>query len=174
MGRQAIHDELEAARATFHALGAHASYTELHRASAGTRWTNRQLLFHMVFGYLIVSTLLGLVRTFGRLPDGFGRVFARVLNAGTRPFHVVNYLGSVGGALGFHGPRLTAKLDRTIVSLHRKLEQESDDTLRRGMAFPVGWDPYFSDHMTLLEVYHFGTQHFDHHRGQLTLDGSSA
>ena len=37
------------------------------------------------------------------------------------------------------------------------------------MHFPVGWDPYFKDMMTLGEVYHYGTQHFDHHRAQLTL-----
>jgi hypothetical protein len=33
----------------------------------------------------------------------------------------------------------------------------------------VGWDPYFKDMMTLGDVYHYGTQHFDHHRAQLTL-----
>jgi hypothetical protein len=37
------------------------------------------------------------------------------------------------------------------------------------MHFPVGWDPYFKDSMTLLEVYHYPTQHYDHHRRQLTL-----
>ena len=34
-----------------------------------------------------------------RLPDGFSRRFSVLLNAGTRPFHFVNYLGSCGGAL---------------------------------------------------------------------------
>ena len=53
----------------------------------------------MLFGYLIVRTLLGLVRMFGRLPDSYSRVFAACLNSGTRPFHVVNYLGSCGGTL---------------------------------------------------------------------------
>ena len=37
------------------------------------------------------------------------------------------------------------------------------------MHFPVGWDPYFKDSMTLLEIYHYPTQHYDHHRQQLTL-----
>ena len=37
------------------------------------------------------------------------------------------------------------------------------------MHFPVGWDPYFRDFMTMLEVYHYPTQHYDHHRRQLTL-----
>lgn len=169
MDRKAVHDELERARATFHALVAQATPTELHRGSEGTRWTNQQLLFHMLFGYLVVRTLLSLVRTFGRLPDGFSRTFARGLNAGTRPFHVVNYLGSCGGAVVFRGPRLTAKFDRVVASLHRRLDRESDQALRAVMHFPVSWDPFFQDRMSLLDVYHYATQHFDFHRRQLTV-----
>jgi hypothetical protein len=37
------------------------------------------------------------------------------------------------------------------------------------MHFPVGWDPYFRDFMTLRDVFHYPTQHYDHHRRQLTL-----
>lgn len=172
--RQAIHDELERARATFHTLVAQASPADLRRPTEGTRWTNAQLLFHMLLGYLVVLRLLGLVRLFGRLPDGASRVFARVLNAGTRPFHVVNYLGACGGALVFRGARLTARVDRTVASLHRHLDRESEESLRATMHFPVGWDPFFADTMTLAEVYHYGTQHFDFHRRQLTLRGPGA
>lgn len=171
--RQAIHAEIERARAEFHAL-AQASPADLRRGTAGTRWTNQQMLFHMMFGYLVVQRLLPLVRLFGRLPDSFSRVFAGLLDAGTAPFHVVNYLGSCGGALVFRGPRLTAQLDRTVAALHRRLDRESDDALVRTMHFPVGWDPFFKDRMTLLDVYHFGTQHFDFHAEQLTLTRPAA
>jgi hypothetical protein len=167
--RQAIHDELEQARATFRSLVTEASPADLRRATVGTRWTNQQLLFHMLFGYMVVRRLLGLVRAFGRLPDAFSQVFARILDAGTRPFHVVNYLGSCGGGLVFRGPRLVGRFDRTIASLHRRLDRETDAALRRSMHFPVGWDPYFQDRMTLADVYHYGTQHFDFHERQLTL-----
>jgi hypothetical protein len=37
------------------------------------------------------------------------------------------------------------------------------------MHFPAGWDPYFNDVMSLANVYHYGTQHFEHHRRQLTI-----
>ena len=40
------------------------------------------------------------------------------------------------------------------------------------MHFPVGWDPFFKDVMTLADVYHFGTQHFDYHRAQLGSRGA--
>ena len=168
-GRQPIHDELQRVRVDLHGLVANASPTELRRRTDGTRWTNQQMLWHMAFGYLVVRRLLPLVRLFGRLPDRFSRTFAAVLNFGTRPFHVINYLGSVGGALVFHGPRLTRRLDRTIDQLHRSLDAESDADLHRHMHFPVGWDPFFRERMTLIEVYAYGTQHYDFHRRQLTL-----
>ncbi|MGH3307776.1 MAG: DinB family protein [Nocardioides sp.] len=146
-----------------------ATTVDLRRRTDGTRWTNGQMLWHMVFGYLIVWRLLPGVRLFGRLPDGFSRWFAGALNAGRRPFHVINYLGGCGGALVFHGPRLTRLLNRTVERLHRRLDAETDESLGRRMHFPVEWDPFFGDTMTVAEVYHYGTQHYDFHRCQLTL-----
>lgn len=168
--RQRIHHELEGARADLHHLVARATPADLRRRTHGTRWTNGQLLWHMAFGYLIVRRLLPLVRLFGRLPDPFSRTFAAVLDAAARPFHHINYLGSVGGALVFHGPRLTAQLDHTIDLLHRQLDAETDAALDRRMHFPVRWDPFFRDTMTLAEVYTYGTEHYDFHRIQLTLE----
>lgn len=104
--QQSIHAELERARSTLHDLASNASAADLRSPTRGTKWTNQQLLFHMVFGYMIVLRLLWLVRLFGRLPDRYSRRFAQGLNATRRPFHVVNYLGSCGGAMVFHGPRL--------------------------------------------------------------------
>jgi hypothetical protein len=166
--RQVIHEELERATAMFHALVADASRSDLRRGTLGTRWTNQQMLFHMLFGYIIVSRLLRLVRLFGRLPDRYSAVFARVLNSARRPFHVINYLGSCGGGLVFRGTRLTRQFDRTVASLHRHLDAETDEALARTMHFPVDWDPFFRDRMMLAEVYHYGTEHFDYHRRQLT------
>lgn len=166
---EAIHNDLERARATIHTLVATTAGADLRRRTDGTRWTNQQMLFHMVFGYIVVLRLLPLVRLFGRLPDRYSQAFARALNAATRPFHTVNYLGSCGGALVFHGPRLTRLCDRIIAALHRRLDHETELMLARTMHFPVGWDPYFRDTMTLAEVYRFGTQHFDFHARQLTL-----
>ena len=103
---QAIHEELERVRADFHTLVAAASPADLCRPSAGTRWTNGQLLFHMFFGYLVVRRLIPLVRLMGRLPEPVSRTFARVLEAGTRPFHTINYQSDRGAARVIHGRRL--------------------------------------------------------------------
>jgi len=167
--RRAIHEELERVRADFHTLVTAASPADLRRPSAGTRWTNGQLLFHMFFGYLVVLRLLPLVRLMGRLPDAVGRTFARVLEAGTRPFHVINYLSDRGAAGVIHGPRLLRWFDRTLDTLQAQLAAEPAAALARGMHMPVSWGPYFRDWMSLAEIYHYGTQHYDHHRQQLTL-----
>ena len=156
-------------RADLRGLVTHASAADLRRDTEGTRWTNEQMLFHMVFGYMVVRRLLWLVRGFGRLPDAFSRVFARLLDTGTRPFHVINYLGSCGGARVFRGARLTWQLDHTLDALHRTLDAATERELGRRMHFPVGWDPFFRDTMTLEDVYRYGTQHYDLHREQLTL-----
>jgi hypothetical protein len=166
--RERIDDELEAARARFHALLAAATDTDLDRPSQGTRWTNEQLLFHIVFGYMVVRALLVLVRLFGALPPRVSRAYARVLDAGTRPFDVVNYWGSRAAATVYDRRRMAAKLDRVIDSLHARLHATSDAALARGMHFPTRWDPYFADYMTLADVYHYPLRHFEHHEAQLT------
>jgi hypothetical protein len=161
--------EMERARLDFHQLLDNATSAELRSGSDGTKWTNEQLLFHMLFGYLLVHNLLVLVKAFTRLPHDASKAFAAALNAATRPFHVVNYLGSLWGArvLGCSG--MERLMDVVIGRLQRSVMAASEDGLNGGMHFPVGWDPYFLDYMTLRDVYHYPTQHYDHHRRQLTL-----
>ncbi|MGW1616637.1 DinB family protein [Streptomyces sp. NPDC002285] len=167
--RQAIHEELEHARRAFHQLLDDASEDDLRRPTDGTRWTNGQLLFHMLFGYILMRPLLILMRIFGRLPRGASRAFARVLDAGTRPFDTVNYLGPLGGArvLGRRG--MGAAFDRVIAYLHRRLDAEREADLSLGMHYPTRWDPFFQDAMTFADLYRYPTQHFEFHRRQLTL-----
>ena len=162
--------ELEDARVEFHRLLGMAGPDDWGRPTLGTRWTNEQLLFHMVFGYMVVQRLLILVKMFDRLPDEVSRNFARVLNAAAVPFDVINYYGSSAAALVYNRRRMGAKMDRVIATLQRKLAQERDDTWPRGMHFPTRWDPYFKDYMTLADVYRFPGQHFDFHSRQLTLN----
>jgi hypothetical protein len=165
----AVSQEMERARLAFHDLIRDATAADLRRRSAGTRWTNRQLLFHMVFGYLVVRTLLPLVRGFGRLPISSSQRFSAVLHALRWPYHLINYVGSCVGGAVLSPQGMARLLDRSVATLRRGLESESTTSLAARMAFPVSWDPYFTDTMTVLDVYHFGTQHFVHHRHQLTL-----
>lgn len=141
----------------------------LGERSADTRWTNEELLFHMVFGYMVARHLLPLVKTFGHLPTSLTITFARVLNAGTRPFDAVNYWGSRAAARVYNRRRMAGKLRRTTTALSVRLEKESERSLARTMAFPDRWDPFFTPVMTLADVYAYPTLHFDFHARQLSL-----
>ena len=169
--RAALAADLERARADFQRLLAVANNDDWTKPTSGTRWTNEQLLFHMVFGYMVVRRLLILVRVFGRLPDPVSGGFARMLNAATTPFHVINYYGSCAAALVYNRRRMGKQMNRIIGRLQRSLAREQDAAFGRGMHYPPQWDPYFSDYMTLADVYRYPGQHYDHHRRQLTLSG---
>jgi hypothetical protein len=160
---------MDDALARLHALLEAAGAADLRRRSNGTRWSNEQLLFHMVFGYLVVRTLLPVVRTISRLPAPVGRGFAGLLDVAHRPFHVINYWGSVAGTRVFNHARMGRLCDRTITALQARLRREDEVALYRGMPFPTRWDPYFTKHMTLAAVYRYPTRHFEHHRSQLTI-----
>ena len=60
-------------------------------------------------------------------------------------------------------------MDATIIALDRRLARETTAAIALTIQFPTRWDPYFRDTMTVLDVYHYGTEHYDHHRRQLTL-----
>ena len=145
-----------------------ATPTELRAPTNGAKWTNEQLLFRMLFGFLLVRALLILVKGFGRLPGAVSRAFAAALDAGTRPFHVANYLCALPGGRVLRGGAMGRLMGRTIGHLRASLARESDRTLALALHFPIGWDPYFKYVMTVADVYGYPIKHYDHHRRQLT------
>ena len=149
-----------------------ASDAELRRGSNGTRWSNEELLFHMVFGYMVTRNLLPLVKLSGHLPPAYSRTFARILNAGTRPFHSVNYWGSRAASLVYDRHRMAGKLARITSALAASLERESQRSLALQMAFPTRWDPFFAPRMTVADLYAYPIRHFDFHASQLSLPGT--
>jgi len=169
MNKEQIYVELDRVRLDYRELLDTATVAELRKPTDGTKWNNEQLLFHMLFGYLLVRNLRLLFWGFSRLPDGASKRFAAFLNAGTRPFHLVNYAGSLFGARALGYPRMERLMDRLLNQLQTSLRAQPERALDRGMHFPIGWDPYFTDYMTLRDLFHYPTQHYDHHRQQLTL-----
>lgn len=167
--RAAFRAEMDQARHDFRRLIGDATPADLRRPLDGTKWTNQQLLFHMLFGYLIVRALLVLARVFGLLPDEAGKALARLLDAAHKPFDLINYLGSCAGARIIPPRHMPGMLDRVTAALQRHLERAPDSALRRGMRFPTTWDPFFAGYITLADIYHYPTQHFRFHQGQLTL-----
>jgi len=117
--RSGIAAEMERARLELHRLIDGADAAAFHRLSDETRWTNEQLLFHMVFGFMVVARLLPLVRVLGRLPAPVARSYAWLLNAASAPFHQINYYGSCAAARVYNRRRMAAQCDRFRESLPR-------------------------------------------------------
>ena len=67
--------ELENARASFHDLLDAMSPNLRRQPSNGTKWSNEELLFHMMFGYMILWSLIWLVKFFGRMPMKVSVIF---------------------------------------------------------------------------------------------------
>ena len=169
MAVETLSEELARVRADFARRVNEMTPAQLSQPTVGTRWTNRQLLFHMVFGYLVVLRLLWLVKVLGRLPRPVRRAFAATLNAVTRPFHWINYWGSVGGGRVVTPARMVATLDRTTAKIESDATRQGGRALTLGMDYPTDWDPYFHPYMTLADVYRYPTQHYDHHTRQLSV-----
>jgi hypothetical protein len=168
--RQQIHDELRQRRATFHAILDSSPAGELLQPSNGTRWNNEELLFHMLFGYIVVVALIRIIKVLGLLPRPATKPVAFLLKASSRLFNSINYWGSRLGANLYNHRRMGPKFDRVTASLATTLDRTSEASLRRGMHYPTSWDPFFKAYMTLADLFHYPTQHFDFHQRQLQLD----
>lgn len=173
LDRAAVIAEMDQARRDFRRLVAGATAADLRQASDGTRWANRELLFHMLFGYLVVRALLVLARVFGLLPDAASKAFAGLLDSARGPFDLVNYLGSRAGARILSPRRMSRMLDHVIAGLQHRLRRETETALRAGLHYPATWDPLFTSYMTLADIYRYPTRHFRFHQRQLTLTPST-
>src|SRR5215472_16843437 len=98
---QRIRDELEETRRQFHALLGSLSAADWDAPSRNPAWTNGQLIFHMLFAFMLIPSLFWLIRFWSRLPDRYSRAFARVLDLSTPLFNRVNALGPRGQAVIF-------------------------------------------------------------------------
>jgi hypothetical protein len=82
---------------------------------------------------------------------------------------MINYLGSAAAGTVLSARAIDRWNDATITALNRRIALESDENLDRVINLPPRWDPFFRPTMSLRDLYHYATQHFDHHRAQLSL-----
>jgi len=168
MVKETIRSELESSRSSFHALVASLSEEDLRRKSLNPGWTNGEILFHMLLGFMIVPPLVPLIRIFGRLPDRYSLWFARMLDSGTGIFNWFNALGARGGAKVFTTVGLRARYDRVLEKILRLLQNVRDDEWKIGMHYPTKWDASFSEYITFEKLFLFPTIHYRFHLGQVS------
>ena len=168
--RKQILDELREACVEFKVIACCSTY-DLKRKSNGTKWTNRELLFHILFGYLITRTILFAAPTIARLPDRIVAAPMHVLSRLLRPFNWINYVGSVIGGKIYSPQRMVVKFEIVARTLEHQLARLSEEALDRRMAVPTAWDPFFTPRMTVEAIFRYPTQHFQFHAAQLSCLG---
>jgi hypothetical protein len=166
--KQAIGEELETSRASFHSLLASLSVQDFQRQSLNQGWTNGEILAHITFGFMIVNILLPLARVWGRLPKGSSRSFAWLLNALTGPFNWFNAIGARGQGKIFTPERAGRIFDRVHFSLLKKVNSIQDQEWKHGMYYPTKWDANFDEFMTLEKLFHYPVKHFNFHLRQIS------
>lgn len=166
--KQAIRQELETTRDSFHTLLASLSDQDFQRQSLNQGWTNGEILAHMTFGFMIVNILLPLARLWGRLPKWSSRWFAWLLNALTGPFNWINALGARGQGKVFTPEQAGRIFDRVHSSLLKKVNSIQAPEWERGMYYPTKWDANFDEFMTLEKLFHYAVKHFNFHLEQIS------
>lgn len=161
--------DLEWVAADFAAILDTASPEELALPTKGTRWTNRQLLFHMLLGQRITRIVIVIMGVFSRLRPGASRTFAAGMSAATPAYDWLNWLGAVVGGRLFSLARMRRQMSGLTAKILRFYDSAAQADLGRGMTIPPSWDPYFSTWMDRRQLLEWAPQHYRHHRGQLTL-----
>ena len=128
-------------------------------------WT--RALFHMAFAFFLLPVLLPLVRLFGRVPEGWSKRFAGVLNSGTGLFNVINALGPHVGGRILSRRALEQVFDRVYRRILVIVNSIPEAEWQRGMYYPWKWDGLFQEYMTLADVCLYPCRHFAAHRADL-------
>lgn len=166
--RESIRAELESTRFSFHALLNSLSEQDLRKKSLNIGWTNGEILFHMTFAFMILSSLIPMVLFWGRLPKRCSKIFAGILNSFTGLFNWINAFGARGGGRIYRRERIRSKFDRIYLSLLRRLDSIPEDDWQCGMYYPLKWDALFSEYMTLEDIFRYPVMHYKFHLNQIS------
>ena len=164
-----VRQELLWIAADFRSIVLGASADELDLPSNGTRWTNRQLLFHLALGQNIALAAIPLLGLFSHLPPGASRRWSRILDSCSGPYNWVNWAGSAAAGRVLPPQAMARMMDRTTAVIVHWYSRADSKALDRGMTMPVRWDPYFLPWMSRRDILEWAPKHYRHHRAQLSL-----
>jgi len=130
-------------------------------------WTNGQLLFHVLLGFILVLPLASILVFFGHLPAACSRLFAGVLNFSAPLFNRINAVGPRAGARLLGRPGVTRKFDQMHGAILARLDRVRAQDWALAMHYPTRWDPRFQTPMRLENLFRYPVDHLRYHRSQL-------
>jgi hypothetical protein len=166
--KSAIKSQLAQTRSEFHTLLNSLSEEDLKRRSKNEGWTNGEILFHMMFAFLLILTLVPMMRLWSRLPKKYSKGFANVLNFSTAPFNWINGLAPHMGGNIFTRNLLRVRFDKVYTHLIRLVDSVKENEWESGMYYPDKWEPLFDEYMTMEKLLYYPIRHFRFHVDQLS------
>jgi DinB superfamily len=166
--REHLRCDLEAARRDFHEMVASISEQWWAKPSHNPGWTNGQLIFHVLLGFILVLPLASILVFFGHLPAVCSRTFAEILNFLTPLFNRINAVGPRGGASLLGRAGLISKFDQVHGAILERLERVRPGDWALAMHYPTRWDPpRFKTPMRMEDLFRYPVDHLRHHRHEL-------
>jgi DinB superfamily len=166
--RSALRFRLDQARTEFHELLGSLSDEDLKRQSKNQGWSNGEILFHIMFAFILILTLGPMIRFWSRLPKRYSKVFANILNSLTVPFNWINGFAPRMGAKVFTRSRYGKMFDNIYARLIKLLVSVKDNEWNSGMYYPDKWEPLFDEFMTLEKLFYYPIRHLAFHVGQIS------
>jgi len=148
-------------------MAASISEREWTEPSQNPGWTNGQLVFHILLGFILVVPLARLLVLFGRLPVLCSRMFAGILNLSTPLFNRVNAMGPQVGARLLGRAGIITKFDQVHRAILARLDRARPSDWTAAMDYPTRWDPGFQTRMDLAALFRYPVEHLRRHRDQL-------
>jgi hypothetical protein len=137
------------------------SEREWTEPSQNPGWTNGQIVFHILLGFILVMPLTRLLVFFGRLPALCSRIFAGILNLSTPLFNRINAMGPRAGAR-LLGRGSSPSSIRSMAPFSRgSIERALPIGQRQCTIRPVGtraskhawtWRPYCGIRLTIYDI----------------------
>jgi DinB superfamily len=165
--REHLRCDLEAARRDFHEMVASISEQWWAKPSHNPGWTNGQLIFHVLLGFILVLPLASILVFFGHLPAVYSRIFAAILNFSTPLFNRINAVGPRAGVSLVGRAGLIGKFDQVHGAILERLERVRPGDWALAMHYPTRWDPRFKTPMHLEDLFRYPVDHLRHHRPEL-------
>jgi hypothetical protein len=168
--RARLKAELLAAHREFHAMAATLSEEAWNDSSHNPGWTNGQVLFHVLLGFILVLPLARLLVLFGHLPRVLGSTFAGLLNLATPLFHRINAMGPRAAARTLGRARVIRRFDQVHGAILTRLAKVRPGQWDLMMTYPTRWDPRFRRDMRLEDLFLYPVSHLRHHRTQIRVE----
>src|SRR5262249_5910457 len=166
--RTELRADLELAGQEFHTLMGSLPEQAWTQPSHNSGWTNGQVLFHILLGFILVRPLAALFILFGQLPMVCSKVFARILNFATPLFNQINAMGPRIGARWLGRAGIIRKFDQVHGALLTRVDRFEPRHWNLTMRYPTRWDPpRFRTLMSLEDLFRYAVAHLRHHSAQV-------